>query len=176
MKKFVVLAVLAASFTAFAIQQTFTTMGAADCSAGTTCNQVTTDGTVTLTFPNGTPLSGPTSSGFWVNAPYVDLSPTPAAAPTGTMDMSILVLTINTSTFFNGSFYVGTVVLQEFDAATSTWFDVASWSMQTGKSKYILLNGYNLSQPLVKGQKKLRLLGANGTTAFTINMANITVY
>lgn len=175
MKKLAFLAVLATSFTAFATQQTFTTMGALDCSAGTTCTQDTTDGTLTLEFPNTQPLSGPTSTGFRVNAPYVDVSPSDTA-PTGTLDMSILVLTVNTSTFFNGSFYVGSVMLSTFDPATNTWTDVASWSMQTGRSKYILLNGSNLGQPKVTGIKKFRLTGFNGTTSFTINMANVTTY
>lgn len=176
MKKLLALAVFVVSFNAFAIQETFTTMGAFDCSQGTSCTQITTDGTLTLEFPYGTPLSGPTSSGFRVNAPYVDVSPTPAAAPTGTLDMSILVLTINTSTYFNGAFYVGTVLLQTFDPATGTWNDLASWSNQTGRSMYIMLNGSNPSEPLVKHVKKFRLLGLNGTTSFTINMANTTVY
>ncbi|MBN1206351.1 MAG: hypothetical protein JXB05_15665 [Myxococcaceae bacterium] len=141
MKRLTFLAVLATSFTAFAAQQTFTTMGSLDCSAGETCTQTTTDGTLTLEFPNTQPRSGPTPSGLRVNAPYVSVSPTPAAAPTGNLDMSILVLTVNTSSFFNGAFYVGSVLLSTFDPATNTWTDVASWSMQAGRSRYILLNG-----------------------------------
>lgn len=176
MKKLAFLAVLATSFAASAVQQTFTTMGSVDCSAGATCSQTTTDGTLTLEFPNTAPLCGPTSTGFLVSAPYVDVSPTPAAAPTGNLSMSILVLTVNTSSFFNGAFYVGSVLLSTYDPATGTWTDVASWSMQTGRSKYILLNGSNPSQPRITGVKKFRLTGINGTTSFTINMANITVY
>lgn len=176
MKKLVVLAVLAFSCSAFATQQTFTTMGPVDCSQGTPCTQVTTDGTVTLEFAYNNPLSGPTSSGFWVNASSVELSPTPAAAPLGTMDMSILTFTVNSSTNFNGSFYIGSLMLSTLDPVTNTWTDVVAWGVQVGKSKYILLNGYNPSQPLVKGVKRIRLSGLNGTTSFTINMANITVH
>lgn len=176
MRKLTFAAVLVASFSALAIQQTFTAMDSVDCAAGTTCTQLTSDGTLTLEFPNTSPLSGPTSSGFRVDAPYVDVSPTPAMAPTGKLDLSILVLTVNQSTTFNGSFYVGSVLLSTFDSATNTWKDVASWSMQAGRSRYILLNGSNLSQPKVTGVSKFRLTGINGTTAFTINMANTTTY
>jgi hypothetical protein len=174
MKKFAAIAAavatLAASVAAFAVQQTFTTMGSASCTS-TLCTQETTDGSITMEFPNTTPSSGPTTTGFLANGGYVDIEPT---APNTLVDMSILVLTINSSTFFNGAFYVGSVVLQTYDPATATWNDVAGWSMQVGKSKYILLNGSNLSQPKIQNAAAIRLVGINGTTAFTVNMANLT--
>lgn len=165
-------ALLAVSAAAFAVQQTFTTMDPVSCGS-TTCTQETTDGTITLEFDNTSPLSGPTATGFRVRAADVDILP---SAPSTKLDMSILVLTVETSTFFNGSFYVGSVTLQTWDSATSTWTDRATWSMKAGASKYILLNGYNASQPKIQGADAIRLVGANGTTSFTINMANVTAY
>lgn len=176
MKKLVAIAAsiatLATSFAAFAIQQTFTTMDAVTCDA-TTCSQDTTDGTITLAFDNTTPLSGPTPTGFAVRTTEVDILP---AAPSTKLDMSILTFTINSSTSFNGSFYYGSVTLQTWNAATSTWTNRATWSQRVGTSKYILLNGYNAQQPKIQNVDSIRLVGANGTTAFTINMANITAH
>lgn len=166
------IATLAASAAAFAIQQTFTTMDPVSCSA-TTCSQETTDGTITLSFDNTNPLSGPTPTGFRVNASEVDILP---SAPSTLLDMSVLALTVESSTFFNGSFYVGSVTLQTWNSATSTWTNRATWSMKVGTSKYILLNGYNASQPKIQNAEAIRLVGANGTTSFTINMANVTAH
>lgn len=176
MKKLVAIgasiAMLAASAAAFAIQQTFTTMDVVSCDP-TTCTQETTDGTITLAFDNTSPLSGPTSTGFRVRAPDVDILP---SAPSTLLDMSILTFTIESSTFFNGSFYIGSVTLQTWNAATSTWIDRATWSQKVGTSKYILLNGYNAQQPKIQNAPAIRLVGTNGTTSFTINMANITAH
>jgi hypothetical protein len=175
-KKIVAVAAFAvtavAAGAAFAIQQTFTTMRPVSC-LYTTCTQQTTDGTITLSFDNTSPLSGPTPTGFRVNAPDVDILP---SAPNTRLDMTILTFTIQSSTSYNGLFYFGTVLLQTYDAATDTWKDVTAWSAQVGKSKYILLNGYNPSQPKIQGVPAIRLVGINGTTSFTINMANLTAY
>ncbi len=176
MKKLVAIgasiALLAISTAALAIQQTFTTMAAATCDA-TTCSQDTTDGTLTLAFDNTTPLSGPSPTGFAVRTTEVDLLP---GGTNTKLDMSIVTLTINSSSFFNGSFYVGSITMQTWNAATSTWTDRATWSMKVGASKYILLNGYNAQQPKIKGVNAVRFVGANGTTTFTVNMANTTAY
>lgn len=166
------IALLAVTTAAFAIQQTFTTMAAATCNA-TTCSQNTTDGTLTLAFDNTTPLSGPTATGFAVRTTEVDLLP---GGTNTKLDMSIVSLSVNSSSFFNGSFYVGSITLQTWSAATSTWTNRATWSMKVGASKYVLLNGYNAGQPKIKGVDAIRFVGANGTTAFTINMANTTAY
>lgn len=165
-------ALLAASTAALAIQQTFTTMDVATCDTAT-CSQETTDGTITLAFDNTTPLSGPTATGFAVRTTEVDILP---SAPSTKLDMSVITLTINSSSFYNGAFYVGSITLQTWNAATSTWTDRATWSMKVGASKYILLNGYNAQQPKIKGANAIRLVGVNGTTSFTINMANVTAY
>jgi hypothetical protein len=85
-----------------------------------------------------------------------------------------VVLSVDQSDFFNGAFYVGSVMLSTQDQ-NGVWTDRAVWSMKVGATpKYILLNGYNPSQPAVKNAKAIRFSALNGTTRFTINMLNAT--
>jgi hypothetical protein len=174
MKRFAAVAAVSLAFLAspaYATQETFTSMAAADCSARTSCVQKTTDNLLSLSYLTSSPLSGPSSTGFQVNAPYVDIT---AADPAKLLTASIVVLSVNQSSFFNGSFYVGSVMLSTQDQ-NGVWTDRAVWSMKAGgTSKYILLNGYNMSQPLVKNVKAMRFSALNGTTRFTVNMLNAT--
>ena len=125
---------------ALAVQETFTSMAAADCSARTSCIQKTTDNLLSLFYPTSSPLSGPSATGFQVNAPYVDIT---AADPSKALSASIVVLSVDQSDFFNGAFYVGSVMLSTQDQ-NGVWTDRAVWSMKVGATpKYILLNGYN---------------------------------
>jgi hypothetical protein len=174
MKRLLAAAAVLFSFTAtpaFATQETFTSMQAADCSAGATCTQDTLDNLLQLSFAATSPLSGPTSTGFQVNAPFVDIT---ANDPSKLLSASIVVLTVNQSTNFNGSFYIGSVMLSTQDTS-GVWTDRAVWSMRIGnKPIYVLLNGSNMAQPLVQGVKAIRLSAYNGTTQFTVNMLNAT--
>lgn len=165
----VALAIATLAAPAFAVQETFTSMLPASCSL-TNCQQTTTDNLLTLGYFTTTPLSGPTPLGFQVVAPFVDIAP---ADPAKLLTATILSVNITASSNYNGAFYIGSVLLSTQDPVTNQWTDRTSWSMRIGnKPIYVMLNGYNLTQPKVKGVRAMRLTGINGTTRFTIGMLN----
>lgn len=173
MKKLVsAIALLAASFSASAALETFTAMQPADCSSGSVCAQATTDNLFSLVFANTAPLSGPSRTGFLVTADHVDIYP---AAPNQLISLDMLSVNINASTFFNGSFYVGSFdVYTSTDPASNNWTYVTTRSMRLGNRPiYTLFNGR--PYPAISNVKAVRLVGTNGTTVFTVGAIGATV-
>jgi hypothetical protein len=166
---------LAASSSAFAVQETLTTAGVLDCSAVTICSQKTADGLFTLKFAPTYPTSAPSAVGFNVYAPAVEIYSNGAS---GFMDLNILQMNLTASNFFNGQNYIGAIQLEKLDA-TGTWSYVTQWStyISSVRGVYVMFNGRNaLSSPFVKGVKAIRLTGVNGATAFKIGLLNATPY
>ncbi|MDD5036646.1 MAG: hypothetical protein PHE55_18050 [Methylococcaceae bacterium] len=171
MKKLIAATLLfSASFSAFATQETFTTMQPVFCSA--VCSQTTTDNLFSLVFANTTPLSGPTPSGFLVATDHVDIYP---ADPNKLLSLGVLSVNINASTTFNGAFYIGSFdVYTSTDPASNNWTYVTTRSMRLGNRPiYTMFNGR--PYPVINNVKAVRLVGTNGTTMFTVGMINASV-
>ena len=74
MKRFLMAIALAAFATnAHAVQETFTSAGPLDCTAVTDCVQNTTDNLFTLQFVPTYPFSSPSSTGFNVRQPSIEV-------------------------------------------------------------------------------------------------------
>jgi len=172
-KALVFFALLFVSLSANAVQETFTTAGPLDCTAVIYCKQNTTDNLFTLTFVPTYPTSAPSSTGFNVNEPAIEIS----NANGGLMDMTIMSVTLTGSNFYNGMNFLGAIQLEVKDAL-GNWTYLTQWStyISSTKSIYVMFNGRNPTSPLVKGVRAIRLTGINGATAFKIGMMNLTAY
>lgn len=174
MKKIVMcIAMLAVAGSAYATQETFTTAGALDCTAVTSCVQNTSDNLFTLVFVPTYPTSAPSPTGFNVNEQAIEIS----NANGGLLDANSMQITLTGSDFYNGMNFLGAIQLEVEDSA-GTWSYLTQWSTYVGSSKgiYVMFNGRNMSSPLVRGVRALRLSGINGATAFRIGMLNLTAH
>lgn len=167
------IAMLLASVSAHAVQETFTTAGPLDCTAVNYCKQNTADNQFTLTFKPTYPTSAPSSTGFDVNQNSIEIS----NATGGLMDMSIMSVTLTGSKVYNGSNFLGAIRLEVQDEL-GNWSYLTQWSTYISSSKniYVIFNGQNQSSPLVKGVRAIRLTGVNGATAFKIGMMYLNAY
>ncbi|MEW5754789.1 MAG: hypothetical protein AB1810_00650 [Pseudomonadota bacterium] len=166
-------AAMAVATSAFAVQETFTTAGPLDCTAVLYCVQNTSDNLVTLKFVPTYPTSGPSSTGYNVNEPAIEIS----NANGGLLDLNIMQITLTGSNFYNGITFIGAIQLETQDSL-GNWTYVTQWSTTVSSSKglYVMFNGRTLSSPLIKGVKAVRLSGVNGATMFRIGMMNLTAY
>ena len=168
------LGLLAASFAAFAAQETFTTAGPIDCTQVTVCTQNTSDGLFALKFVPTYPTSVPTATGFNVLEPTVEIHSNGA---TGLMDLNILGIKMTGSNVYNGQYFIGAIQLETMDA-NGIWSYRSQWSTYVGSSKgiYVMFRGLNNSAPLITGVRAIRLTGINGATAFQIGTMTATAY
>jgi hypothetical protein len=166
-----VIALLVAASAAHATQETFTTAGPLNCTAVSECVQNTSDNLFTLRFIPTYPTSAPSATGFNVNEPAIEV----ANANGGLLDLNGLQISLTGSDFYNGANFLGAVQLEAQDSA-GNWSYLTQWSTYVGSAKgiYVLFNGKNLSSPLVRGVRAIRLSGINGATAFRIGMLNVT--
>lgn len=164
---------VATAASAYATQETFTTAGALDCSSVAYCKQKTTDNLFTLEFIPTYPTSAPSATGFNVNEPAIEVY----NANGGLLDLNSMQISLTGSDFYNGVNFLGAIQLEVQDTA-GNWSYLTQWSTYIGSSKgvYVTFNGRNLSSPLVRGVKAIRLSGINGATAFRIGMLNLTAY
>lgn len=156
---------------AHATQETFTTAGPLDCSSIAYCAQKTTDNLFRLQFVPTYPTSAPSATGFNVNQDAIEVY----NANGGLLDLNIMQITLTGSDFYNGITFLGAIQLEVQDAA-GLWSYVTQWSTTVGSSKgiYVLFNGRNMSSPLIRGVKGIRLSGINGATMFRMGMLNLT--
>jgi|GEM_PF-2277539 len=174
MKKiFAIVALLGASSSAFATQETFTTAGPLNCTQINFCVQNTADNLFTLKFVPTYPTSAPSATGFNVNQQAVEIS----NANGGLLDLNIMQINLTGSDFYNGVNFLGAIQLETQDAA-GNWRYITQWSTWIGSSKglYVMFNGKNTSSPQVKGVKAVRFTAINGGTMFKIGMLNLTAY
>jgi hypothetical protein len=159
--------------TALAIQETFTTATALDCTAVTHCVQNTSDNLFTLKFTPTYPTSGPSPTGFEVKQPSIEIS----NANGGLMDLNIMQVSLTGSNVYNGITFLGAIKLETQDAS-GIWTYRTQWSTYIASNSgiYVIFNGANPRSPLVKSVKAVRLTGVNGATAFRIGMMNLTAY
>ncbi len=153
-------------------QELFTIARDADCSSGSMCMQVTESGQFTMHYDMTDPLTTTSREGLQVYSPYIEI----ANSNGGMMDLNIMSIKITASDQLAGDWNTGTVALQVLDRHDN-WVDMAQWSAAVGDDIYIMFLGHSpISSPLVQGVKKIRLKAANGTTAFTIGMLQLTAY
>lgn len=166
-------ALLAIATAAQATQETLTTAGPLDCTAVTTCVQNTADNLFTLRFVPTYPTSAPSTSGFNVVEPAIEIS----SASGGLLDLNILQISLTGSNFYNGMNFLGAIELDVQDGA-GNWIYATQWSTWIGSSRgiYVMFNGKNASSPLIRGVRAIRLVGVNGATAFRIGLLNATAY
>jgi hypothetical protein len=162
---------LAAAVSAHATQETFTTAGPLNCTAVSYCVQNTSDNLFALKFVPTYPTSAPSTTGFNVLEPAIEVY----NANGGLLDLNVMQVALTGSSFYNGMNFLGAIELDAQDAA-GNWVYLTQWSTYVGSSKgiYVMFNGRNMSSPLVQGVRGIRLVGVNGATAFRIGMMNLT--
>lgn len=164
-------AVLLASSSAHATQETLTAAGPLICSAISMCAQTTADSLFSLEFLPTYPTSGPSPSGFNVNEQSLEIF----NAKGGFLDLNSLQIALTGSDVYNGVNFLGAIQLDVQDAA-GNWSYRAQWSTSVGSAKgiYVTFNGRNAAAPYVRGVQGIRLSGINGATAFRVGMLNLT--
>ena len=158
---------------AYATQETLTAAGALNCTSVAYCVQNTSDNLFTLQFIPTYPTSAPSATGFNVNEPAIEVY----NANGGLLDLNSMQVSLTGSDFYNGMNFLGAVQIETQDSA-GNWTYLTQWSTYIGSSKgiYVIFNGRNLSSPLVRNVKGIRLTGINGATAFRIGMINLTAH
>jgi len=158
---------------ASAVQETFTDAGALDCSRVQVCLQDTGDQLFTLRFKPAYPWSAPSPTGFDVREKAVEVR----NANGGLFDLNIMSVSLTGSSAYNGTQFIGAIRLDVQDAG-GAWTTASQWSSWIGSPAgiYVIFDGRNPQSPWVRGVRALRLVGANGTTAFRLGMMNLTPY